>query len=233
MHLSPDTYQSQTAAGLCADPFFQEWVFYPLGTTREFFLRLLIGDAPIAAQMQDAQRTLLQFSKESRIVIQALEAYVQLKQQLDSIDQSDKGFALVAECWMWLGAFISSYHFDSLAEEMHFFKWIEPLFGQERELYSLLHHAELFSSVDSQFWNRQPARLERLRVEHARVLHAYTTGDTERDELWYCRSDYHDRTVTGEKIGKYLGMKRYLQHIAYKMEEAAQRIPLTPPNTLL
>jgi hypothetical protein len=86
------------------------------------------------------------------------------------------------------------------------------LFTGEKEYYSLLHHAELFATADERFWQRQPARLEKLVKENNNVINAYVSGNSEYDEWWYCRGEFKDQAAQDKTIGSYLGMLRYLKY---------------------
>lgn len=49
MNLDPAIYKTQVASQLAADPFFQEWVFHPLGEKiQPFWLDLLISNSVIS-----------------------------------------------------------------------------------------------------------------------------------------------------------------------------------------
>lgn len=209
--LTLDQYKSLTASQLCADPFFQEWVFHPLGKLDSFFLDVLISHSVTSWQMQMAKSRLVQFSNSCDFIGHCIQCYSRMKQQLRG-HNTEENFIIVQEYWNNIQEILLGYEFESNAIEIHFFKWIKSLFTGEREYYSLLHHAELFSTADEKFWQRQPVKLEKLMNENKNVIDAYINGETRYDEWWYCRGEFKDRTVHDETIGNYLGMLRYLKY---------------------
>ena len=208
-----------TAAGLCADPFFQEWVFHPLGPQREFFLRLLISHSPVCKQIQTAQACLQRYSKECTFISKVIRQYALMKAALAKETCTQECFNIAQDNMNVIIAELAQYNFQSHAHEIHFFKVIKPLFIAEREYYSLLHHTELFSESDGdeRFWERQLAKLDKFTKEKSLFVNAYTSGVTCYDEKWFLRGEFRDKTLQDETVGAYLGMVRYLEYVNFKL----------------
>src|SRR5688572_27744732 len=219
MTLSLKKYENMTAQALCTDPFFQEWVFHPLGPHREFFLHLLIGHSPTHGQMQIAQAYLLKYSKECTLISKMIEQYTVMKGALAKEACTQECFNITQDYTNCIIATLEEYEFQSDAREIHFFKVIKPLFIAEREYYSLLHHTELFSesSGDGRFWERQLAKLDKFKKEKSLFVKAYTSGSSYYDERWYLRMEFRDKTLHDETVGAYLGMVRYVEYVNFRL----------------
>ena len=208
-----------TAQALCADPFFQEWVFHPFCPHREFFLHLIIGHSPVHTQMQIAQASLLKYSKECSLISRMIAQYAKMKDALAKEACTQECFNITQDHTNNIISTLEDYEFQSDACEIHFFKIIKPLFIAEREYYSLLHHTELFSesSGDGKFWERQLAKLDKFKKEKSLFVKAYTSGYICYDECWYLRREFKDKTLHDETVGAYLGLVRYLEYVNFKL----------------
>ncbi|HEX2630695.1 MAG TPA: RteC domain-containing protein [Chitinophagaceae bacterium] len=182
------------------------------------FLDMLLGDTQVAKQVHNAKCHLLQYRNDCAFIDQCIQRYTKMKEEIRE-PGSEKNFITVQEYWTSIQEILIAYEFAGNAEEIHFFKWIKPLFTGEKEYYSLLHHAELFSTADPAFWQRQPARLEKLTAENKNVIDAYINANTRYDEWWYCRGEWKDRTVHDDTIGSYLGMIRYLKYVQTQLPQ--------------
>ena len=211
-----ERYKALSASQLCADPFFQEWVFHPLGGHEPFFLDMLVADPSASRQMEIARSLLLQHSNSCAFIAQCIQRYANMKEEIRGRG-CEENFITIHEYWISIQEILIAYEFTGNAQEIHFFKWIKPLFTAEKEYYSLLHHAELFAGADSTFWLRQPARLEKLVAENENVINAYVDGNTRYDEWWYCRAEFKDQTAHDDTIGNYLGMLRYLKYVETRL----------------
>jgi hypothetical protein len=217
--LDINKYKTATAESLCADPFFQEWVFYPLGPTREFFLDLLIGHSRISMPLQIARARLLHYSQECSLIAAAMKQYTIMKAKLENEPQTElSGYAIIWDYWTKVREQLEPYEFASSEHEIQFFKVIKPLFTAEAEYYSLLHHAELFAGDDEAFWRRQPMRLDRFIALNAAFVKAYTAGETRYDGLWFRRGDKRHETSHDPLAGNYLGMLRYQHDVEMKLK---------------
>jgi hypothetical protein len=96
--LTPEKYKNLTASQQCADPFFQEWVFHPLGGDKPFFLDTLISRAAASVQMQIAKDQLLQYSNSCAFIAQCIQRYTRMKEELREHD-SEENFVTVQEYW--------------------------------------------------------------------------------------------------------------------------------------
>ena len=219
--LSIDEYKCMTAPALCVDPFFQEWVFHPLGSGREFWLDLLISKSKLSVQMHLAQRKLLQYSIQCAFIAQAIEEYTRTKEELVGNTCSEICYGITTKYWDRLKECLITFEFDKPIYEIQFFKVIKPLFTSEREYFSFLHHAEIFarSEDENKFWLRQPLRLEKFKRGNANFYKAYVTGDESRDEWWYCRGEFRDQTSCDNLVATYLGMVRYLNYVDQQLKK--------------
>lgn len=216
--LTPERYKSLSTAQLCADPFFQEWVFHPLGNHGPVFLDMMLCDSLISKHVQTARRHLLQHSNNCAFIAQCIQRYARMKEEIHGLS-SEQSFITVQKYWTAIQEMLVAYEFVDKARDIHFFKRIKPLFIGEKEYYSLLHHAELFAGADPTFWQRQPARLNKLLTENKNVIDAYVGGNTRYDEWWYCRGQYKDQATQDNTIGCYLGMLRYLKYVQAQLPQ--------------
>lgn len=219
MNLDPSFYKSQSAPGFAADPFFQEWVFHPLGENHLFWLDMLISHSEISMQMQIAQGSLLQYAIECPFITVAIDEYTKMKTNLAGETSSELCFSITMDYWTTLKQRLILYEFERSEYEIQFFKVIKPLFTGKKEFYSFLHHADLFSGSagDKGFWRRQTPRLEKFKIEHKDFYTLYSTGKTRYDEWWYRRSQSRDQTSHDGLVASYLGMVRYLQYVNQKL----------------
>lgn len=122
-----------------------------------------------------------------------------------------------------LSADTKDYAFESLKDEIFFFKKIKPLFAVEAEFFTYQYHAELFKSNvedDCQqeleiFYQRQLQRMTKFRREHS-VFYAYMQEEkTESDHLWFIRKPGESAVCSYDKlIATYGAIKRYEEFVA-------------------
>lgn len=207
-----------TASELCADPFFQEWVFHPLGPIRDFFLNMFNEHSADSMQLQIAQARLLSYLGECQFISKVTEQYMVMKAVLEKEPRTESCFITILDYWNTIREQLIGHQFACNEHEIQFFKVIKPLFTSEREYLSLRYQAELFAGEDDKFWQRQPLRLEKFMNENAGFIEAYTTGETSHDEWWYCRGEHNDQTTHDHLIASYLGMVRYLHYVKQRLQ---------------
>lgn len=127
--------------------------------------------------------------------------YKMMQQDIEHCRKKDLGRLCEVECcfqmaeryWGKLRHDVSKFEFETLEDEIRFFKEVKPLFTSEVEYYSLRYHAELFRNAVSdecelqKFWRREQQRLDRFRSENDDFYRYYKEGDRYRDELYFVR----------------------------------------------
>lgn len=119
---------------------------------------------------------------------------------------------------------LSSYIFETLDEEVNFFRNIMPLFNSEAEFYSLYYHAELFKAEVTDpvrlqyFWERESIRLEKFITENREFYAYYRSGCTEKDAFFFARdysmSGYNPvQTRYDPMVSMLMGLQRYHEYV--------------------
>jgi hypothetical protein len=175
----------------------------------------------------------------------ALQLYGSMQEDLQVCRQ--KGFVLEEEIescfqictnyWYRLREVLSTFRFDSEAEEIDFFKNIKPLFSAEIEYYNLLYHACLFMPVfdrqeQNEFWRREATRLERFIEANAEFCKYYESKDSEKDHFYFVRKScnhYDQEHILGKEIrtsteadsllATFLALQKYMRYIRGLMDE--------------
>lgn len=126
-----------------------------------------------------------------------------------------------------LSADIKDYAFESLKDEILFFKKIKPLFTVEAEFYTYQYHAELFKSNvedDCQndleiFYQRQLQRMAKFNREHP-VFYAYMHEEkTESDHLWFIRKPGESAICPYDRLmATYGAIKKYEEFVSAELK---------------
>jgi hypothetical protein len=150
-------------------------------------------------------------------------------------------FLTAGNYWSELRATVAEYKFQSVDDEMEFFKQVKPLFTSELEYYSLLYHTLLFcpNDVDEQkrFWQREARRLDEFKAQNADFLDYYHSGRKDLDGFYYRRAheigaveEEHEsydgeprsRTSHDHLISKLWALERYHDYVQNKLNEIDQ-----------
>jgi len=161
----------------------------------------------------------------------------------------DKGFQfqVEAECcfrisekyWELLRNDLGKLGFSSLTDEILFFKEIKPKFIAESEYYRLLNYAANFCPDDAfprdqkNFWIRQLSRLEKFKIQHEQFWIYHSSGQTEKDEVFFTRGnphhiDYSDHKAASgfdELTGQLMARQRYAAFAQDKLSACLQNQP--------
>jgi hypothetical protein len=160
----------------------------------------------------------------------------------------EKGFCVITEIeccyqvankyWSLLRNELISYPFETVAEEIEFFKKFKPLFTSEIVFYELIYHAELFkpekASDLKNFLLREKSRFSRFITIHAVFYDYYKMDDTSRDEIFFVREnndysnflnapahDLEEKAATSHDylVAQIIALKRYDKYIEEKLQE--------------
>jgi hypothetical protein len=160
----------------------------------------------------------------------------------------EKGFCVITEIeccyqmankyWLLLRNELIRYQFETVAEEIEFFKKFKPLFTSEIVFYELVYHAELFKpEKKSDLRNlllREKNRLSKFIWNNADFYDYYKMDDTSRDEIFFVRenNDYsnfpnapaHDLEAKAATSHDYLvtqiiALERYDKYVEQKLQE--------------
>lgn len=117
---------------------------------------------------------------------------------------------------------VKDYEFESLTDEILFFKKIKPLFTAEAEFYTYYYHAELFKNTVEDncpveletFYRRQLQRMTKFCREHP-VFYAYVQEEKIcNDATWFIRNQKDRTTSSHDKLmATYWAIKRYEEFV--------------------
>jgi hypothetical protein len=130
-----------------------------------------------------------------------------------------------------LKSFISGYYFESLDEEIFFFKSIKPLFYSKYIYYSRVYNFHLKKPLGGQFVVKEFIQLElsdlkRFFESHQSFYHYFRSGSTEMDAFYFTRCafsftgllhDYyaedHFSTTHDHTLSKLLASEKYQDYL--------------------
>lgn len=147
------------------------------------------------------------------------------RKQLDGLREIECCFHISESYWALLRYEVSNYEFQSLAEEIRFFKEIKPKFVSESDYYSLLYHAELFRSQTTKqdqtnFLFRELRRLEKFIMENVDFYQRYKNNCTEHDHEWFVRTGSREEGAAAshdQLVATLLALERYHEFIKLKL----------------
>lgn len=133
---------------------------------------------------------------------------------------------------------IKDYSFESLKDEIFFFKKIKPLFTIEAEFFTYQYHAELFKSNvedDCQqeleiFYQRQLQRMTKFSQNHPFFYAYMQEGKTDNDHLWFIRKPGETTVCSHDKLmATYGAIKRYEEFVAAELKCTGKEIKTHEP----
>lgn len=161
------------------------------------------------------------------------ELYSQLEKEISECQH--KGLPLLEEgeqCFHISSKYLSvlkhrtaRYRFNSIEEEILYYKHYKPKFLSWIEYFSLIVHSltfcpdELFPLQVLDFWKRQNKRLQRFTQNHKELFNYYKSNLTNSDAMYFSKEandperitdDFENTTPEPSKaIGKLLGLEMY------------------------
>jgi hypothetical protein len=176
--------------------------------------------------------------------------YALLKKELEDCLQNasvkqgiENCFITATNYWSELRATVAEYKFDSVEDEIVFFKEVKPLFTSELEYYSLLYHTLLFCPLDpvreKKFWERECKRLSDFKEQCKDFLEYFRSGRKDFDKVYYLRAhelegidgEYEpydkepkSRTSHDGLISKLWALERYNEYAQLKLTEVGKCI---------
>jgi RteC protein len=117
-----------------------------------------------------------------------------LQRELSQFQSQELGIGGIEKCllaagnhWAKIKVALLSYEFESIEEEVWFFKVVKPQFTSELEYYGLLYHSALFCppelKAQRKFWIKESKRLEEFKAKNKTFylyhISGYTLGDKE------------------------------------------------------
>ena len=115
--------------------------------------------------------------------------------------QIEQSFITCNHYWSIVRQEAALYEFETVKEEIHFFKHIKPKFTSQVEYYSLCYHGQLFKNEVSdpvkvkQFWMREALRLEKFIAENRDFYDYYTSERTDMDTALFTRNSSHKSSI--------------------------------------
>jgi len=148
--------------------------------------------------------------------------------------QIEHSFTICNQYWSILRNEITHHEFETLQEEICFFKQLKPLFTTEVEYYGLYYHAQLFKNgvydpvKIEQFWTREASRLDKFIAEHRNFYEYYKAGETDKDK-WYFTRTYLNNSSVNEPdarassnhdhlISSLLALERYHEFVQTELQ---------------
>ena len=119
-------------------------------------------------------------------------------------------------------AAVRNHTFESVEDEILFFKQIKPLFHAEVELYTYCYHIILFKTVEVEedknelksFYQRQLLRKEKLKKENPVFYEYVQERNTYADAEWFTRhNNSRDSSLYDALMGKYLAIEKFEDYL--------------------
>lgn len=151
--------------------------------------------------------------------------------------ETENCFNISNKYWAAIRHDVSQHQFETVKEEVHFFKHLKPLFTSHIEFYGLYYHALLYKqemqdNVEQmkQFWTRESTRLEKFINENQYFYEYYIAGSTNMDTFFYTRAgnetdnlldlepDAKDATSHGHLIASILALGRYNEYVLKELQ---------------
>jgi hypothetical protein len=134
---------------------------------------------------------------------------------------------------------LSSYRFNTVEDEVHFFKTIKPRFVAETEYACLLNFAGNFCPPPDylpqlvEFWKRQAERLIKFQDKHRDFYQYHVNGDTQLDLVYYTRLLSEDHLPVSDKTnsdydilaGQLMAHERYAEYAKKELEKLQMKNP--------
>jgi hypothetical protein len=152
-------------------------------------------------------------------------------------------FIIAGNHWSQLRSTVAGYAFKTEAEEIYFFKMVQPLFTAELEYYSLLYHTVLFCPLcvekEKLFWEREAKRLDGFKEQYGEFIQYHDSGREDEDRTYYLRSsdtqelvsqlengegEQGSKTNYGKLIAKLWALERYHVYAQKKLKEVNKLI---------
>lgn len=178
----------------------------------------------------------------------ARQLYIQMRQDIALCKQKGMDCQTKCECcfqiaekyWKLLKGRLKEYVFESITDEIEFFKHIKPLFIAEIEYYRLLLNTTHFRPEDNKieeakdYWLKQCNRLGKYISENIEICTYIKTGRTDKDTEWFVRVNNAgnkvvcaaDPTVTSSHdllVGQFLAFEKYSNYADEKFKELVRR----------
>jgi len=108
---------------------------------------------------------------------------------LDQTDPQQQLATRIAVCKTYIEELCSLVpaEFDTVVDEILFFKTIKPKFVGELEFYHRLYHAQLFGDNTIAYYSREITRMEKILAEHCAFVNYYKSNSTDNDHSWFTR----------------------------------------------
>jgi hypothetical protein len=158
------------------------------------------------------------------------------KNETDPIRQFERSYETTVFNWMLLKDKIIVHQFESLNEEVDFFKNIKPRFTGEIEYYSLLYHFEIFKPANEleliSFLHNEGMRLENFIEKNRSFYQYYKSNRNDYDQIYFVRANnelkehprsrYYDmekgaNTSHDHLVASIIALEKYNQYVISKL----------------
>lgn len=157
----------------------------------------------------------------------------------DDLSRVERCFSIALSYWEKVKSISGSYPFRYEAEEIDFFKYVQPLFLAAMEYYMLIYQAILFKPAhDSDellsYWLGQLKRIELFYTRHGEFYSYYLNGGSDKDECYFrrrennsvCQGSHFAHTgrlsSPGLLAARILGFRRYQSYIESELKKIAE-----------
>lgn len=126
-------------------------------------------------------------------------------ESISSIRKIECCFQICDKYWNELRVEMMGYKFESLVEEIYFFKNIKPLFISELKYYHRLYHAELFMPSEEKvflrkYWERQLQLIDDFINGNREFYNYYKSGVTNLDNNYFTQQRFKGKPFIALKI---------------------------------
>ncbi len=126
--------------------------------------------------------------------------------------------------------------FESIKEEIFFFKKLKPLFTAEAEFYTYYYHTEIFKNTVKDgcelelelFYRRQLLRMNKFKQEQPGFYTYMESEQTSSDMQWFtCLQTDKTGSSHDKLLSKYWAIKRYIDFIQEELKKIGADITPT------
>lgn len=165
---------------------------------------------------------------------------------LDCQTKCECCFSMAEKYWKLLKDELLAYEFETIEDEIEFFKHIKPLFIGQIEYYRLLLSSVHFRPDENEteevrtYWAKQTNRLGKFISENFEICTYIKEGRTDKDMEWFVRGnntggnllhiavyEVHPGLTTSHDIlvGQFIAVEKYSEYAAEKFKEVVRKSP--------
>jgi RteC protein len=136
-------------------------------------------------------------------------------------------FTVGLKYWSEIQLAVGEYSFDSVRDEIDFYKTVKPLFKSQIEYYNLIYQAQLLKprneSEIKEFWVKEQQRQDKFIQSHRAFYEYYKSSATHLDEAYFLSMTYTDSQgnpiVHDNLVAFILALERYMIYIQNELDQ--------------